>query len=509
MLVGLGTIGGPPTITLGSGANFIATNNYNFLNYNPEINIFPADTPNPLTPTSYLKLATGLDDIRQLENVDLAVENNVITDAPPIAAYEFEQAWTDFNGTYNGTNSGALFVDGAVGSYGAGFNGTNSYVQISRPVSGDFSISMWIKTTDTGGTGQWYAGKGLVDGYTAANAADFGTALNGGKFSLGLGNPDTTLTSTVAVNDNTWHHVVATRQSSTGGMQIYVDGVLNTSGTGGTGTRTAASTLRLGSLRTGAAGGFFLGSLDQVHIYNYVLSAADVTYLYQRNQAQLPIANGLVAHWRLDEVSGTIARDTTINAINGTWVNSPTYGNDRPQALAFADVGSLSFNGSTQYVTMGTPTQLPAGGTSKTLCAWAKATSLSGNQFIASYGSSSTNSAMLIGLEGNTLDGGGYNNDLQVPNAVSDNNWHFYALTYDSTSHTETLYLDGAAQASSSQNILNLQPAQAFMGQLVNDQHVNPGSPGAFPWTGNIDDVRIYNRALSASEVAALSKGSP
>jgi hypothetical protein len=71
----------------------------------------------------------------------------------------------------------------------AHFDGTSSYIQIPKLVTADFSISLWVLTTDTGATGPWYAGKGLVDGEAGANANDFGTALNAGKFFLGIGHP--------------------------------------------------------------------------------------------------------------------------------------------------------------------------------------------------------------------------------------------------------------------------------------------------------------------------------
>ena len=55
-----------------------------------------------------------------------------------------------------------------------------------------------------------------MDGDVPGNANDFGTALVGGKFGFGTGNPDTTILSTTSINDGAWHHCVATRQQATG-----------------------------------------------------------------------------------------------------------------------------------------------------------------------------------------------------------------------------------------------------------------------------------------------------
>jgi hypothetical protein len=491
---------GAPTISLQSGASLAQTEN-TYLDSSNNLFYLP-ENPNPLTNTNLLSMSQSLDHLRQLEAVDMSVEFGLTTDAPPVAAYAMENSVLDLTGTYNGTNHGATFVDGASGSYAAQFNGTAGYIQIAKPVTTNFSISMWIQTKDTGASGQWYAGKGLVDGYTGASKADFGTALNAGKFSLGIGKPDTTLTSTVAVNDGNWHHVVATRSSSSGAMQVYVDGVLNNSVTGPTGSRSAGTNVRIGSIQTGLNGGFFKGSIDQIQIYNYVLSAADITYLYTRNQPQLPVSSGLVGHWRLDEATGTTSYDTSVSGINGTWQNSPTFSATYPQNiygymdLHFPDPGNLSFNGTNQYVNMGNPSVLPTGTGARTICGWAKANSTTGLGVIASFGAATTSEAMYIGMNGTSLVGGGFNNDLTASN-IWDNNWHFIALTYDGT--TANLYADGQLRASSAES-WNLVHSACDIGAQVN---------GSNFWNGNIDDVRIYNRALTGTEIAHLAAGNP
>ena len=173
------------------------------------------------------------------------------------------------------------------------FNGINSFVQIGNLVSNDFSIAFWIKTTQTAGTGQWYKGTGLVDGYVAANANDFGTALCGRQLAFGVGNPDTTILSTNAINDGTWHYCVATRVKATGALSLYVDGVLQATGSGGTNALNAAGALRLGGLAT--SGGWFQGSLDEVRLFNRALGNNEVTALFANTSALLAGPTNLVA----------------------------------------------------------------------------------------------------------------------------------------------------------------------------------------------------------------------
>ena len=81
------------------------------------------------------------------------------------------------------------------------------------------------------------------------------------------------------VDVGTWHHVAATRHSAAGAIAVYVDGVLTGSGAGPTGPRTAPSSLRIGSIQMGADSGYLNGMIDEVRLYDRVLSLAEVKAL--------------------------------------------------------------------------------------------------------------------------------------------------------------------------------------------------------------------------------------
>lgn len=158
------------------------------------------------------------------------------------------------------------------------FNGANNFVRISNLISNDFSIAFWVKTTQIGGTGQWYHGQGLIDGDYPGSANDFGTSLSGGEFGFGVGNPDTTIVSTNLINDGNWHLCVATRVQATGAMDVYVDGNLSATGVGNTNALNASTFLLFGAIASG--GGYFDGSLDEIKIYNRALGNHEVSALY-------------------------------------------------------------------------------------------------------------------------------------------------------------------------------------------------------------------------------------
>lgn len=189
----------------------------------------------------------------------------------------------------NGTNNGATFVTGRDGGQALQFNGTNQSVTIPRVVGlNDFTISFWMKTTQTGATGSWGSGKGLVDSDVNGVFADFGVSLLGNKVAFGIGGigfgtagvTDTTIISNTIVNDGQWHYVAATYSVSSGFMKLYVDGELEKSLDGPGGARIASSAIRLGAIQSGASSSYFNGSLDDVRLYEGILSASEIGSLY-------------------------------------------------------------------------------------------------------------------------------------------------------------------------------------------------------------------------------------
>jgi hypothetical protein len=234
----------------------------------------------------------------------------------PDALYALDGNVLDTSGSgndgtaFNTTN----YLLGRVGPLCLSFNGSNSYVQIPRVIGGqqDFTIAFWLRTTSPGGSGsQWWSGSGLVDGEVSGTTNDFGVSLLNGKIAFGVGNPDTTVASTITVTNGQWHHVAVTRNSFTGEMGLYLDGVLNTNIIGPTGLRTAPPGLRLGSVQTGAAGKFFIGSLDDVRLYNGLLATNSIYALAATPPHSTPVISRLVKAGGMAQIS--LTGDTNVN----------------------------------------------------------------------------------------------------------------------------------------------------------------------------------------------------
>jgi hypothetical protein len=206
---------------------------------------------------------------------------------------------------------------------------------------------------------------------------------------------------------------------------------------------------------------------------------------------------GMVGYWPMDDVASPTT-DATTSGNNGTWQNAPTFSNAGAPGLTFANPGCLALNGTNQYVDFGKPAIFPSGTNARSMCGWGKSTTTAGGyRWIFAYGTGGTSQAMFIGMNGTTLYGGGYGDDVTVAN-FWDTNWHHIALTYDGT--TAKLYADGTLRTSAAKT-WNLVPALAYIGRQVNT--------AAEYWNGSIDDVRLYSRVLSDNEVAVLAAGCP
>jgi uncharacterized repeat protein (TIGR03806 family) len=244
-----------------------------------------------------------------------------------VAYYQFEGDASDSSGYgNNGVTNGAVgFVAGKVGTKALSSDGVTGYVRIPVSILNDFTIALWAKTTATAGTGQWWAGKGLVDGEVNGSVNDFGTSLVGNKFGFGIGNPDTTILSTSAINDGQWHHLVATRNAFNGQMKVYVDGVLQAIGTGATAARTGSPFLRIASIQTGVAPGFLASTLDDVRLYNYVLTSTQIGSFVNTAPALTAISNRVILAGRTLSIT-----------------NSATDPEAPPQILTYSLVGPPS-----------------------------------------------------------------------------------------------------------------------------------------------------------------------
>ena len=178
---------------------------------------------------------------------------------------------TDAGGTYNGTDFSTTDVGGLIGR-GRGFSGSSQYITATLPVTNDFTIAFWMKTSTAGASSSpdSWSSSGIVDGGVGGVNNDWSVGINGKVVDFGTGNPDNTIltVSPDTVQSGTWKYVVATRNKTAGTKYIYVDGSLKASGTSNTNSLNAATSLYIGRIQEN--GNYYTGNLDEIQISSVV-----------------------------------------------------------------------------------------------------------------------------------------------------------------------------------------------------------------------------------------------
>jgi len=150
------------------------------------------------------------------------------------------------------------------------FNGRNDSITIPRLVQDDFTISLFFRTKSTGRGGsdyRWFLGEGLVDGEVPGIVRDFGVSYHSdGRITAGTGDPETFIHSPPGLNDGEWHHIAFTRDRSTGGIGLFIDGEQVDAATGSTEPLDAPQTLTIGRMNPGR--GHFEGAIDDVMLFD-------------------------------------------------------------------------------------------------------------------------------------------------------------------------------------------------------------------------------------------------
>jgi hypothetical protein len=297
-----------------------------------------------------------------------------------------------------------------------------------------------------GGTGNFYAG----GGGGATQVASVGTGGSGGG---GAGVGDSVTTS--------------------------INGTLNTGGGGGGG----------GSNSAGGGSGVVILRYPTASVASYQLDAS--SGLDTTADTAYPIAN--TAYYKLEGGSGTTVTDSSGNGNNGV-STSVTYAAGRFGQAAV-------FNGSSSNIALPFFTFVSGSSANFTASLWFNVTDMSSsNNLIQLSGSSATNSSFNVQLLSDgtfRIDSYGVGYAFTGLATVSTNNW--YNLVLVNAGGTCTPYLNGSAGNVLTHNI-------GFSGSYSNlgSRYVLGSLYTLDITTGSIDQVRIFNSAISAGNVTSL-----
>ncbi len=231
--------------------------------------------------------------------------------APPVGEWNFEegQGGTVNDSSGNG-NTGTWYGSGThwgTGKQGKGgvFNGSNDYVQFTRSsdiqnITNDGTIEGWVKMSTVGRNQTFFDLSG-----SGPNGLIVFSNYTAGLYKVDFQQGSRHAYSTTIPQSNTWYYLSATWDSS--GLKLFVNGILQ--GTNGTvpSVIVGAGTSRIGQYDYYA---FYNGSIDDVKIFNYARTPAQIAWDYNRGKP--------AGVWHFDECSGTTIHD------EGTATNSAT-----------------------------------------------------------------------------------------------------------------------------------------------------------------------------------------
>ncbi len=222
---------------------------------------------------------------------------------------------------------------------------------------------------------------------------------------------------------------------------------------------------------------------------------------------------GPVGHWAFDQSSGTVAPDSSGNGYNGTLFNGVSW-------ITGKISGAISANNTNQYVSM--PSINLSSTAAVTVAMWVNRTygtggangttlvELSSNYndntgtfgFFPDEATDCGTSAMEIGVHGNA----GYN--IKCYAQPTSGVWHHIAVVFDmsqTTANEVNLYIDGVLKTALTQSFANNNASTFGNFPLYLFSRAGTTSFSG----GEMDDLQLYARALSATEISQIASNVP
>ena len=210
----------------------------------------------------------------------------------------------------------------------------------------------------------------------------------------------------------------------------------------------------------------------------------------------------LVGYWTFDEGTNSIAYDYSGGNATGTWSGTAT-GTSGYYSAGKVGLYAGAFDGLTTKVVATSTAALQISG-SITMAAWVYPTisnafqaiivkGISGARDYGFYLSSAGTSSIYV-----TMGGSVFNNNIAVSPGWNVNAWNYVAVTANGASIQ--VYINGALEGSAVSNVVaTVSTNPLYLGEDTNNNRYVPN--------GLVDDIRLYDRALTATQILALYNG--
>lgn len=375
-------------------------------------------------------------------------------------------------------------------NYSGTFNG-NQYINFQDQASltpGQFSVEAWVFVSPDAGGSMCIIGKSYAESYYFAIANGNRVRFVPSKWGNGY------LDSKPIVMKEKWTHVAATYDGSI--AKIYIDGVLDTTKTGMGSVIDTEHDLWVGIDRDGSTPNYgFKGSLDEVRLWNRVLSQTEINENKHLSLSPANDANaykGLLLNIPFSQGDSFSTADVTV--VPNTPLSSDITPTIQPKTAAdyLSYNASLKLNGTNGYVAFAHDTAVSVANGHFTIEAWVyhKAAQL-GTIYSKHNGAYSKGLTIAVNGSGNLsckLNGTTTNSNAQLALL----RWNHIAVTFDGTNCA--YYINGVLDKTFTMPAIEYASDSAFIGKRV---------LGDAFFNGYIDEVRIVKRARKLSEIKA------
>lgn len=405
------------------------------------------------------------------------------------AYYMFESGalTTDSSGNSRTlTNTDVTETTGVFGGGGA-FNGTSSKLQLPTPsdlgsITG-LTYSVWINAfnKDYGPDD----GK-IIDIRGATHYAILLATSTKFQFIINSGSATTIETNEIT---GSWIHLVGTYDGAT--MRLFVNGS-QVASSAKTGTLTINATGMIGQEHNNGVARYFQGSMDDVAIFSTALSADQIKELYEgRFIGESWPQSGLVAGYHLSSETDFSGNSYHLTNTGTTTFSAGKFGN------------CAVFNGSSQKLISASKVINVSPASACSATAWFKPNNTGNESMIVQSYSSANARELCIQMKTSTtvrgyVWGGSATLYEVVSGAISATGvWYFAAVTKD-TSDVLRFYLNG--------NLVGSIQCSENAGSVATNG-IGIGGHANFPanyLTGAIDEVLIFNRALTPQEIRRM-----
>ncbi len=378
-------------------------------------------------------------------------------------------------------------------TYSLAFDGVDDYVDCGNiSALNGVTTATWSGWFNRGVTGTcWF----MSTYGTTSSTIQFGAYSSASTITVLMGNSVGTQktmfnNSSLTLTTGTWYHLAFVYNeaefSNANKMKVYVDGVLQVNSVVGSALTTLNSSTA--NFEIGKLGGYttneFNGKIDEVAIFTSALTSENISTIYNSGVPNDLTSLNPVAWYR--------------NGDNGTWKSPQWLIPNNENKTKFSNY-SFSYDGVNDYINCGNDSSLKPT-SAYSISGWFKIDTLATIKTIIS---NDRNNGFMVWINAsNELDFYHWDGSWKILTSTSTfliDTWYHFSVTWDLSTTTGKLYINGVY------NNQNTNFNQIIY--LSDPLYIGTYNP-SFYFNGNIDDIAVFNKVLTPTEITEIYNSS-